>query len=102
VHAEHDSLSYPHLRRNVWTAIKVKFHLRSKVFLRTQSRIRFSCADSSGVLSSSTWFVLQFISGVTTLGAVTQDGVAWWAHIGGFLLGIMVTTVARQWQQTPA
>lgn len=41
------------------------------------------------------WFVLQFISGVTTLGAVSQGGVAWWAHIGGFLMGIMITTLAR-------
>ena len=41
------------------------------------------------------WFVLQFISGVTTLGAVSQGGVAWWAHIGGFVMGIMITTVAR-------
>ena len=41
------------------------------------------------------WFVLQFISGVTTLGAVSQGGVAWWAHIGGFVLGIVITIVAR-------
>jgi membrane associated rhomboid family serine protease len=41
------------------------------------------------------WFVLQFISGVTTLGAVSQGGVAWWAHIGGFVMGILITTVAR-------
>jgi membrane associated rhomboid family serine protease len=41
------------------------------------------------------WFVLQFISGVTTLGAVSQGGVAWWAHIGGFVMGIMITAVAR-------
>lgn len=41
------------------------------------------------------WFVLQFISGVTTPGAVSQGGVAWWAHIGGFVLGILITVVAR-------
>lgn len=41
------------------------------------------------------WFVLQFISGVTTLGAVSQGGVAWWAHIGGFVMGIVITTAAQ-------
>ncbi|HUM29298.1 MAG TPA: rhomboid family intramembrane serine protease [Thermoanaerobaculia bacterium] len=39
------------------------------------------------------WFVIQFFSGVTSLGAeyYQQGGVAWWAHIGGFLSGILVT-----------
>jgi membrane associated rhomboid family serine protease len=41
------------------------------------------------------WFFLQFIAGVTTLGAVTQGGVAWWAHIGGFLIGMGITWIAK-------
>jgi membrane associated rhomboid family serine protease len=41
------------------------------------------------------WFLLQFIEGVTTVGAVNQGGVAWWAHIGGFLLGMALTSMAR-------
>jgi membrane associated rhomboid family serine protease len=36
------------------------------------------------------WFAVQFISGVSSLGASASmsGGVAWWAHIGGFLLGM--------------
>ena len=41
------------------------------------------------------WFVLQFLSGVGSLGAVSTGGVAWWAHVGGFLLGILVARSAR-------
>jgi membrane associated rhomboid family serine protease len=38
------------------------------------------------------WFLLQFFSAVGTLGvATTSGGVAWWAHVGGFLLGIFIT-----------
>ena len=37
------------------------------------------------------WFVLQFLGGITTLGAVATGGVAWWAHIGGFLTGVILT-----------
>jgi membrane associated rhomboid family serine protease len=37
------------------------------------------------------WFLLQFLAGVTTVGAVATGGVAWWAHIGGFLLGMVIT-----------
>ncbi|MFH1453644.1 MAG: rhomboid family intramembrane serine protease [Armatimonadota bacterium] len=31
------------------------------------------------------WFLFQFLSGT---GAGPQDHVAWWAHIGGFVIGI--------------
>ncbi len=43
------------------------------------------------------WFVLQLFSGVASLGARTAEagGVAWWAHIGGFAVGLAVGFVAR-------
>ncbi|HYL40131.1 MAG TPA: rhomboid family intramembrane serine protease, partial [Candidatus Binatus sp.] len=35
------------------------------------------------------WFALQLLSGVTSLGAATaESGVAFFAHIGGFALGM--------------
>jgi len=34
------------------------------------------------------WFVLQFFSGVFSLGREFAGGVAWFAHIGGFLFGM--------------
>jgi membrane associated rhomboid family serine protease len=37
------------------------------------------------------WFFLQFVAGVSTVGAVATGGVAWWAHIGGFLMGMVIT-----------
>jgi membrane associated rhomboid family serine protease len=39
------------------------------------------------------WFLVQFLSGVGALGATGGDasgGVAWWAHVGGFLLGMLL------------
>jgi rhomboid family protein len=41
------------------------------------------------------WFFLQFIAGVTSIGDVTHGGVAWWAHVGGFLLGMALTSIAK-------
>lgn len=35
------------------------------------------------------WFLLQFISAIPTIGRTT-GGVAFWAHIGGFLTGIVL------------
>lgn len=35
------------------------------------------------------WFVLQLYSGVISLGTMAMGGVAWWAHIGGFVFGVL-------------
>ena len=37
------------------------------------------------------WFVLQLINGFGSLGTIQTGGVAWFAHIGGFLAGIGLT-----------
>ncbi len=39
------------------------------------------------------WFALQAFNGVGSLvaDATAQGGVAWWAHIGGFLTGLIIT-----------
>jgi membrane associated rhomboid family serine protease len=42
------------------------------------------------------WFVMQFASGVSSLSMATSGGVAWWAHVGGFLLGMGITSVVRR------
>lgn len=36
------------------------------------------------------WFVLQLIEGMSTLGMSNLSGVAFWAHIGGFVFGMLV------------
>jgi rhomboid family protein len=49
------------------------------------------------------WFVLQFLAGLSSLGVQATGGVAVWAHVGGFLIGMLITMVAttgssRQWR----
>lgn len=43
------------------------------------------------------WFVIQLFNGFLSLGAATMatGGVAWFAHIGGFLVGLVVGLGAR-------
>jgi len=36
------------------------------------------------------WFILQLFSGVTSLGGPDVGGVAFWAHIGGFVVGMLL------------
>jgi membrane associated rhomboid family serine protease len=42
------------------------------------------------------WFVLQFLSGIGSLGSTANGGVAVWSHIGGFLLGVFITLGIRR------
>ena len=41
------------------------------------------------------WFIVQLFSGAASLGVPTQatGGVAWWAHIGGFITGMVLIRV---------
>jgi membrane associated rhomboid family serine protease len=38
------------------------------------------------------WFFMQFLNGTATLAMTTasQGGVAWWAHVGGFVIGMFL------------
>jgi rhomboid family protein len=38
------------------------------------------------------WFLVQAIGGFVTLGAA-GGGVAWWAHVGGFLAGVVLVRI---------
>jgi membrane associated rhomboid family serine protease len=35
------------------------------------------------------WFASQVFSGVLSLGGASGSGIAWWAHIGGFVFGMV-------------
>lgn len=36
------------------------------------------------------WFLMQFLSGAVAIGADSSiSGVAWWAHVGGFIAGVV-------------
>jgi membrane associated rhomboid family serine protease len=50
------------------------------------------------------WFVSQFLAGITSLGATTEQtsGVAVWAHIGGFLAGLILVEILRPRARRPA
>jgi len=45
------------------------------------------------------WFVFQFMAALNMLGPTSvsaSGGVAVWAHVGGFLLGMLITGLARK------
>jgi len=42
------------------------------------------------------WFLFQFWSGLFSLAVPHVGGVAWWAHIGGFLAGVVLASFLRE------
>ncbi|MGC9394661.1 MAG: rhomboid family intramembrane serine protease [Anaerolineae bacterium] len=48
------------------------------------------------------WFLVQFLNGIASINVNVQTGgVAWWAHIGGFVVGMILMPLFRQ-KQPPA
>lgn len=42
------------------------------------------------------WFLTQFVSGVASFVTAKSGGIAWWAHAGGFLAGLILLPLFRQ------
>jgi len=53
------------------------------------------------VLVLGLWFVMQFFSGVVSLGVADQGGTAYWAHIGGFVFGLVVGFLLKKNRSDP-
>jgi hypothetical protein len=45
------------------------------------------------------WFVIQFVSGVASIGNFAHGGVAYGAHVGGFVAGMAVGVVMRAFKR---
>jgi membrane associated rhomboid family serine protease len=69
---------------------------RSRVLTLVPLLIFFFTVRLPAMLILGYWFVIQFLSGLSTLGEANQGGVAWWAHIGGFLLGAFLVLGVRE------
>ncbi len=70
---------YPHGR--VLTLVPIVF---IPLFLRLPS-----------VLFLGVWFLTQILSGVLSVSRETHE-VAWWAHVGGFVAGIVLIRIFRR------
>lgn len=61
--------------------------------------IFFTITNVSALILIGLWIVLQVISGLAELGAASSGGVAYFAHIGGFLIGLVIASLFREREQ---
>jgi membrane associated rhomboid family serine protease len=59
---------------------------RSRILTLIPIFIFFPLVEVPAVFFLGIWFIFQFLSAASTAG---QGGIAWWAHIGGFIFGII-------------
>ena len=61
--------------------------------------VYWAMAEIPAVLFLPVWFGMQFFNGFLSLqaarNAVEVAGIAWWAHVGGFLFGALLAGVFR-------
>jgi membrane associated rhomboid family serine protease len=69
---------------------------RARVVTLVPLVIFFFMARIPAVVLLGWWFLLQLLSGVAELGSLAGAGVAWWAHIGGFVLGVVLVPLLRR------
>ena len=70
------------------------------LFPKNNIRIRFLIFkpfNMTAILFLGIWFVQNLFSGIGTLGpeSAQSGGVAWWAHIGGFVFGVLIGFLAK-------
>ena len=69
---------------------------RSRVTTLIPALFLFFTIRIPAILMLGYWFFIQLFSGVASLGTANQGGVAWWAHVGGFVLGALLVVGNRR------
>jgi membrane associated rhomboid family serine protease len=68
----------------------IVFFPRSRILTLVPLFIIWFTARIPALIFIGLWFILQFLSGLSSLGATNIGGVAWWAHVGGFVAGLFL------------
>jgi membrane associated rhomboid family serine protease len=69
---------------------------RARVVTLLPLFVIFTVVEIPALAFLGLWFLLQFVSGAAALGrSSAAGGVAWWAHVGGFVVGMLLLLAIR-------
>ncbi|MBN1260879.1 MAG: rhomboid family intramembrane serine protease [Anaerolineae bacterium] len=75
---------------------------RARIKVLVPLPILFTTFYLPAVIVLGIWFITQFFNGLMALNVVVQrGGTAWWAHIGGFVAGIILLPLFRKRRPPP-
>lgn len=66
------------------------FHPRARIASLVPILFIFTIVEVPALIYLAFWFISQLFSGWLMLNGGSGSGIAWWAHIGGFLSGMAV------------
>jgi membrane associated rhomboid family serine protease len=76
---------------------------RAKIITLFPLVVYWAMAEIPSLVFLPVWFAMQFFNGFLSIEAArrTQEvaGIAWWAHVGGFVFGMIVAVVFRTLQR---
>jgi membrane associated rhomboid family serine protease len=73
---------------------------RAKILTLIPIFIFIQLAELPAFIILGFWFVLQFFNGILSLKYASggMAGIAWWAHIGGFIAGLLLVIPFRKYR----
>ncbi len=78
------------------------FFPRAKILTLVPLLIIFFTVRVPAAIFIGLWFLMNFLSGISSIGMLNTGGVAWWAHVGGFLLGVLIAGFTKLVGPKPA
>jgi membrane associated rhomboid family serine protease len=74
----------------------------ARVFTLVPLLLFFPVMEVPAALYLIFWFLMQLMSGTASLSlAADAGGVAWWAHVGGFVVGVVLAPILRRRESYP-
>jgi membrane associated rhomboid family serine protease len=74
----------------------------ARVFTLVPLLLFFPLVELPAVLYLGFWFLMQLMSGTASLALGAEaGGVAWWAHVGGFVVGVALVPILRRRESYP-
>jgi membrane associated rhomboid family serine protease len=75
---------------------------RTRVMTLVPLLLFFPVIEVPAVVYLGFWFLMQLLNGTMAFAVVADSGgVAWWAHVGGFVAGMALTPLLRRRQSYP-
>lgn len=75
------------------------FHPRARIITLIPLVVSYMLTEVPALVFLPIWFGMQFLNGwfslVSTRGVQEVAGVAWWAHVGGFVFGAGLATILK-------